>query len=222
MNQKRKTGKTDVLVKRYSPIADGIAMLFFPYAEVVIHDTARKKVVHIANNLSRREVGDDSAIEELDINAARKLYGPYEKINWDGRRMRSVSVTLEDDAGTTAGVMCVNFNIAVFEEIGNALELFVRGVGVAPSHPEDLFKDDWQERINVFLHRWLQERQLALNSLSRDHKRELVEALYIEGAFKGKSAANYVANLLGMGRATVYKHLKGLRDEVLPELEAYK
>lgn len=221
MNRQRRPDSTAMLIKRYAPIADGISTLFFPYAEVVIHDTAKKKVVHISNNLSRREVGDDSAIDELDINAARKLYGPYEKINWDGRRMRSISVAVDDDEGKPAGVMCVNFNIAVFEEIGSALELFVRGVGVA-SRPLDLFKDDWQERINVFLHRWLQEHQLALNSLSRDHKRELVEALYLEGAFNGKSAANYVANLLGMGRATVYKHLKGLRDDPVPELEGYK
>jgi predicted transcriptional regulator YheO len=47
--------------------------------------------------------------------------------------------------------------------------------------------------------------------LNRDHKRELVLALHAEGAFKGKSAANYVANVLGMGRATVYKHLKELK-----------
>ena len=41
--------------------------------------------------------------------------------------------------------------------------------------------------------------------------RELVLALHAEGAFKGKSASNYVANVLNMGRATVYKHLKELK-----------
>jgi predicted transcriptional regulator YheO len=35
--------------------------------------------------------------------------------------------------------------------------------------------------------------------------------LHAEGAFKGKSASNYVANVLNMGRATVYKHLKELK-----------
>jgi predicted transcriptional regulator YheO len=52
---------------------------------------------------------------------------------------------------------------------------------------------------------------LSLNLLTRDHKRELVLALHAEGAFKGKSASNYVANVLNMGRATVYKHLKELK-----------
>ena len=40
-----------------------------------------------------------------------------------------------------------------------------------------------------------------------------MEALHAEGAFKGKSAANYVANVLNMGRATVYKHLKEIKGE---------
>ncbi|WP_459572435.1 helix-turn-helix transcriptional regulator [Cupriavidus sp. 8B] len=215
MKKNRETTRSAMLLKRYAAIADSISTLFFPYAEVVIHDTADRKVIHISNNLSRREVGDDSSIDELDINAKKKIYGPYEKLNWDGRRMRSISVTIDGEDGKPAGVMCVNFNIAVFEDIGAALELFVKGVGVA-SRPVDLFKDDWQERINIFLHEWLQKRQLALNTLTRDHKRELVEALYAEGAFNGKSAANYVATILGMGRATVYKHLKGMRDDAEP------
>ena len=83
-----------------------------------------------------------------------------------------------------------------------------QGAGVV-AQPDELFRDDWQERINTFLHgrlrepaRRLRERQVA--ELTREHRRELVEALYAEGAFRGKSAANYVANVLGMGRATVY------------------
>jgi D-arginine utilization repressor len=35
--------------------------------------------------------------------------------------------------------------------------------------------------------------------------------LHAEGAFKGKSSANYVAKVLGMGRATVYKHLREMK-----------
>jgi predicted transcriptional regulator YheO len=94
--------------------------------------------------------------------------------------------------------------------VKHVIDRVISGAGVV-KQPEELFKDDWQERINTFLHTWLQERQLALNSLTRDHRRELVEALWAEGAFKGKSAANYVANVLGMGRATVYQHIRDLR-----------
>ena len=200
-----------MLLERYSRVADGIALLFFPYVEVVIHDLHSQTVAHIANNLSKRELGDDSALEEIDHVAQPGNIGPYEKINWDGRRMRCVSTVLFDDAGVASGVMCINYNIAVFEEVKHVIDLVISGAGVV-KQPEELFKDDWQERINTFLHGWLQEPQLALNSLTRDHRRELVAALWAEGAFKGKSAANYVANVLGMGRATVYQHIRVLRD----------
>jgi len=79
--------------------------------------------------------------------------------------------------------------------------------------PDALFKDDWQERINTFLHTWLQARNLSLRTLKMKEKRALVEALHAQGAFEGRSGADYVANVLNMGRATVYKYLKELRDQ---------
>ncbi|PMS33349.1 putative transcriptional regulator YheO [Trinickia symbiotica] len=211
MRKKNVSLVKDLLLTRYAPIADGIATLFFPYAEVVIHDLHDQKVLYLANNLSKREIGDDSALEEIEHSARERVIGPYEKLNWDGRKMRCVSNVLFDDRGQPAGMMCINFNIAAFEDVRSALDLFIKGAGVV-AQPDELFRDDWQERINTFLHGWLRERQVALNALTRDHRRELVEALYAEGAFRGKSSANYVAKVLGMGRATVYKHLKQLKE----------
>ncbi|WP_250522495.1 MULTISPECIES: PAS domain-containing protein [unclassified Caballeronia] len=213
---RRKTPKPDdaareSLLARYAHIADSITTLFFPYAEVVIHNLSDQTIAYLSNNLSKREIGDDSALEDVEETARERLVGPYEKLNWDGRRMRCVSTALFDDAGNAAGVMCINFNIAAFDEMRSTLDLFLRGAGVV-AQPVELFKDDWQERINTFLHGWLRERQIALNSLTRDHRRELVEALHAQGAFKGKSSANYVAKVLGMGRATVYKHLREMKD----------
>jgi len=211
MRKKRVSPVKELLLSRYAPIADGIAALFFPYAEVVIHDLHDQTVLYLANSLSRREIGDDSALEEIDHAARERLIGPYEKLNWDGRRMRCVSNVLFDDRGQPAGMMCINFNIAVFEDVRSTLDLFIKGAGAVPQ-PDELFRDDWQDRINTFLHHWLRERQIGLNSLTREHRRELVEALYEEGAFRGKSSANYVAAVLGMGRATVYKHLKQMKE----------
>ena len=197
----------------YKAIADAIATLFFPHAEVVIHDLGNQRVAYIANNLSKREIGDDSALEDmLEGGEEERNIGPYEKLNWDGQKIRSMSTVLHDAKGKPIAVLCINLNITLFETAKAALDLFLSSSKVIPQ-PDALFRDDWQERINTFLHGWLRQRQLALNTLSREHKRELVLALHAEGAFKGKSAANYVANVLNMGRATVYKHLKELKEE---------
>ncbi len=198
------------LLARAAPMADGIAALLFPFAEVVVHDLASQTVVHIANNLSRRVLGDASALDDLAHADVESVIGPYEKQNWDGGRMRSVSVVVRDDVSAPMGVVCINLNVAVFEQARATLDLFVSGARVVPQ-PEQLFRDDWQERVNTFLHAWLTERQLALAGLSRERKRELVTALEHDGAFRGRSAANYVAKVLGIGRATVFNYLKNVR-----------
>lgn len=196
----------------YKTLADSMATLLFPHAEVVLHDLATQTVVYIANNISKRKIGDDSALEEIagDLNTQRSL-GPYEKRNWDGQRIRSTTSVLLDDQGKPEIALCINLNYSVLEQARDALNLFFQSSRMV-AQPEALFRDDWQERINTFLHAWLQERHLAINGLSRDHKRELIEALYQEGAFEGRSAHDYVANVLNMGRATVYKYVKLCRD----------
>lgn len=197
----------------FRAIADAIATLFYPHAEVVLHDLRTQKIDYIANNLSKRAVGDDAALEDmLSGEVDERNIGPYEKLNWDGQKIRSVSTVLRDAKGTPIAVLCLNLNISMFERAKQALDMFLSASKLIPQ-PDALFRDDWQERINTFLHAWLQQRQLGLNLLTREHKRELVEALHAEGAFKGKSAANYVANVLNMGRATVYKHLKEIKGE---------
>jgi predicted transcriptional regulator YheO len=197
----------------YRAIADAIATLFFPHAEVVLHDLRTQKVDYIANNISKRETGDDAALEDmLSEEVDERNIGPYEKLNWDGQKIRSVSSVLRDPQGTPLAVLCINLNISLFESAKQALDLFLSPSKLI-AQPDALFRDDWQERINTYLNAWLRQRQLGLNVLTREHKRELVEALHAEGAFKGKSAANYVANVLNMGRATVYKHLKEIKGE---------
>lgn len=199
-------------LKNYKTIADSLTTLLFPHAEVVLHDLATQTVVHIANNISKRTLGDDSALEDIGEDLSTQLsLGPYEKRNWDGQRIRSITSVLLDDQGKPEVALCINLNYSVLEQARDALNLFFQPSRMV-AQPEALFRDDWQERINTFLHAWLQERHLAINGLSRDHKRDVIEALFHEGAFEGRSAYDYIANVLNMGRATVYKYVKAFRE----------
>jgi len=197
-------------VARYAPVADGLAALFHPHVEVVLHDLQTQTVVHIANNLSRRALGDESALEDLVVDPGKPVIGPYEKVNWDGGRIRSVSIVARGDDGVAIGLICVNMNLSVFEAARSALSLLLDSPVVKPQ-PETLFRDDWQERINAFLQDWLAGQGLTLAALSRHQKRELIHALEAQGAFRGRSAAPYVAKVLGLSRATVFNHLRALR-----------
>jgi predicted transcriptional regulator YheO len=201
------------MLTRYQAIADAIAMLFSPYAEVAIHDLASQTLVYIANNRSQRELGEDSNLSDLQEDYDLRVIGPYLKRNWDGSQLRSISAVLRDDNDNPIGLMCINLDVTVLESAKAALDLFLSGSTLQPQ-PAVLFQDDWQERINAFIHQWLQQRQQPLSALSSAGRRALVEALYHEGAFKGKNTASYVAKILGIGRATVYNYLKSLKESV--------
>lgn len=191
-------------------IADGIAALFFPVVEVVIHNVATGKVAYIANNLSKRKPGDDAGLEDFEINALEKVTGPYEKLNWDGKKMRSVSISTGDNLNP-GFILCINFSTAIVEEARNALDIFLSMTRLQ-AQPYQLFKDDWQEKINTFLHDWIRKENTSLTILTRDQKRQLVSDLYDEGAFVARNSADYIANVLSMGRATVYKYLRELKS----------
>lgn len=189
----------------YTPICDAIALLFRPYAEVVLHELSSQSVVHIAGNFSKRVLGEPSLLDEIGFDPDERIIGPYEKVNWDGRRIKSVSVVLSAGEGPI-GVLCINVDVSHFHGVLDALNALVSIPVQTPKHPL-LFKEDWHERINEFVQHWTRSRGLLVTSLTRDQKRELVADLAKQGAFGGRNAAAYISRILGMARATVYNYL---------------
>ena len=194
------------LLQNYKRIADSIATLFHPYVEVVIHDLATQQIVYIVNDLSKREIGSPSLLETFELESDKPVVGPYDKLNWDGRKLKSVCVAIKEDS-RVVGLMCINLDVSVFETVFSALSLFLKPENML-ENPDRVFKDDWQEKINYFVHAWLQENRKNINNLVREEKQKLIELIDRKGGFKGKNAAIYVAGILGLSRATVYKYLK--------------
>lgn len=188
------------------PICDAIAELLSPYAEVVLHDLRTETVCYVANNISKRAIGDPSLLHEIDFKRTDRLIGPYEKINWDGRRIKSVSAIIRRDR-RAIGIICINVDVSY---IFSAMEI-LGAIAKVPDHshkPAALFKEDWHERINEYIQTWTTERKVSVSNLMRAEKRELVRALANDGAFGGRHAASYISRVLGIGRATVYNYLR--------------
>jgi D-arginine utilization repressor len=83
---------------------------------------------------------------------------------------------------------------------------------IVKPQPQELFRDAWQDRVNVFLKHWLQEKKLTLSMLKREHKRELVVALYAEGRSLAKVPRLMLLSCWGLA-VQRFNHLKELRDE---------
>ena len=195
----------------YVPICDAIALLLQPQAEVVLHDLATETVAHIANPFSHREMGEPSLLHEIDFRPDVALIGPYEKVNFDGRRLKSVSAVLHE-SGRAVGVICINLDVT---HLHSAIEMLTALTRVPPGagQPAVLFQEDWHERINQYVHAWTARNGVVIADLERAQKQQLVSELAADGAFGGKHAAAYVSRVLQMSRASVYNYLRAAKGE---------
>ena len=189
-------------LERYRAIGEAIRLLLFPHAEVVIHDLGTGRIYALFNNFSKRKVGDESLLDELN---GEDTVAPYFKTNWDGRKMKSVSSVLRNGRGKAIGLLCVNLDISKWEEMHRFVQDFIKPVGEGPEY---LFKNDWREKINDYVTRYLKARSLNLKSLDKEETKALLHVLHKEGAFNSKNAASYIADVLNISRATVYNYLK--------------
>ena len=194
--------------QNYFPLAQAISILLHPYGEVVVHDLRTGCIVGIFNNLSKRKVGDESLLEEIKgLSQLPDVFPLYFKTNWDGRKMKSVSVTLRDHQGKPMGMLCINVDLTKWEELHRFALDFIQGWG-GMEQPAVLFKNDWREKINVFVNEYLKKERATLKTLSKEKTQKLVIELHREGAFGAKNAASYVADVMGISRATIYNYLR--------------
>lgn len=196
-------------LKLYKSVAEAISMLLFPHAEVVLHDLKTKCIAAIFNNFSKRVVGDASLLDEMqEFSKSQEVFSPYFKMNWDGRRMKAVTAVLRNQSGKAIGLLCINLDISKWEEMHRFILDLIKPVSETPDF---LFKNDWREKINIYVSTYLKQHALRLESLEKAEKQKLIRALEKEGAFETKNAASYIADVLHISRATVYNYLKERR-----------
>lgn len=193
------------------PWLQGITKLFYPYMESVLHDLESGSIVAIYNNLSKRAVGDRSAISKfVGENADRfpDVFEPYYKINWDGKKFKCVSITVRNEEGKAIGLACFNFDASIFQYINISLGQLLGLSNKEAQNPIEQFTEDWQARVNECIGNYLEENHVVLKALSKSQKREAVNRLYNHGLFNYRNAAAYISEQLHVSRATVYNYLK--------------
>lgn len=197
------------------PILEGITKLFYPYIEAVLHDLQSGTIVAIYNDLSRRSVGDRSAISKFvgdSIDDFPDIFEPYYKTNWDGKKFKCVSITIRDGNGKPIGLMCCNFDTSLFGRISEELVQLLAVQGKHAQNPIEQFTEDWRARVNECIGNYLKENHTSLKRLNGDQKRTAVQRLYDHGLFNYRSAAAYISEQLDVSRATIYNYLKEKRE----------
>jgi predicted transcriptional regulator YheO len=202
---------SDPRVRLWSPACQAVALLLSPYAEVVLHDAGSDEVLAIWNPLTRRGPGDPSYLGELEELApsAHGVYGPYEKLLADGRRLSSVSAVLRDTDGQPSAVLCVNVDRAPLDQAASLLAGFA-----APSapRPEPLFERDWTQRVHEVVGSFVRAQGRPVERLGREDRLVLLRELDDAGVFSVRRAVPVVAGALKASRSTVYALLAEMKS----------
>jgi predicted transcriptional regulator YheO len=192
------------------PLLEGVVKLLHPYAEGAIHDLRQGKIVALYNTISKRKVGDSSPVTELgiDVKDFPDVFDPYYKTNWDGRQLKCTSVTIRDDAGEPIGLICLNFDTSVFQNMTVQLDKFLSLASAESLNPIEQFGENWQQQVLAFIEVFARKHDVAVSALSKEQKAELVCEMYDHAFFNYRDAAAYVARQLGVSRTTIYNYLK--------------
>lgn len=192
-------------LKPYIPLCDAMAALFHPNVEVVLHDLKSKRLVHIANAFSSRRAGD-AMVGGMEENA-QDWVGPYLKSSRDSRELKAVTVILRNEQNEAIGMLCINYDISTAKALHETLGQFVN----LPSkidEPNAFFAQNWQAHIDERIEAFLHVKNISLQGLTSSEKRALVSELDGQGIFAIRNGVNYVANVLGISRASLYNWLK--------------
>jgi len=196
-------------------IAETIARLLHPHAEVVLHDLETGKIAKIWNPFSARKPGEPSDLDNIDPELAEEnVIGPYEKASPKGARLKSISTILRDEARIARFLLCTNLDVSQFDAAARLLQSFA---ATSESRPEWLFRQDIREQINLQIADYLKRHNLTIQSLDQDGRVALIGFLDESGAFQTRRAVDHIAAALDLSRTTVYVLLRQARDSGLRE-----
>lgn len=194
----------------FIPVARIVSKIYAPFVDVIIHDLDTQKIHYVEGVLSKLKQGDLSNLaENLDLIEVSMDRCSSPQIDTSGRLIKTISTILFDAEGQEKGLMCIHFDVSKLILTHEILTELL--IPAADSKADDLFKNDWQDQIHLFIHKYLDENNFDLNSMNKKQKKELVRGLFYQGAFDATNSANYIANLLKMGRATIFNYLKEWR-----------
>jgi predicted transcriptional regulator YheO len=201
------------LLAEAEKIAVALGRMFPGICEVVLHDLRdpAHAIRAIENNLSGREVGD--AATELGLARIEDPGYPSVIQNYanrfpDGRPAKSTSIGIKNAAGKYIAALCLNLDVSTLSPVTLALSNLV---AIDPEHrdvPLETLRDRTRRELREVVETAAAERSATPRSLSRVAKKDLVRRLYEDGYFDSRNAAQAIADLLGISRASVYAYTK--------------
>lgn len=201
------------LLAETEKIATALARMFPGLCEVVLHDLRdpAHAIRLIENNLSGRRIGDSAT--ELGLARVKDPNYPGVVQNYanrfpDGRPAKSTSIGIKNAAGDYIAALCLNLDVSTLSPVTLALSNLVATDPAHREEPLETLGDRNRRVLREVVEAAAAESSTTPRALSRDAKKALVRKLHEDGYFESRNAAQTIADLLGISRASVYTYTK--------------
>jgi predicted transcriptional regulator YheO len=198
------------LLNELKHIAEGLGKTFAPFCEVVVHDLVHPKnaILSIANNLSGRKVGEPAT--ELGLARIQDPEYPAVIANYanqfgDGRKVKSTSIGIKNEAGEYVPALCLNVDLTLFGGFQAAMAQFTAIQAGVPGETLDAANAD---RIRQYIDDFAAARASTPRALKPADRKHLVQGIKRAGYLEIRRGAEMAAAHIGVSRATLYNDAK--------------
>ncbi|WP_051790895.1 helix-turn-helix transcriptional regulator [Amycolatopsis jejuensis] len=204
-----------LVVGLLGPIVPVLAQALEPRTEVVLHDLTRMPatIAAIGGTITGREVG--GPVTDLGLRAFRP--GRVEHLiryrtEMDGMAMRSSSIFFDAPSGNPVVCLCINTDIAAFEEAQRMLSAVtaIATPGKTRS-PTPIDAETFPGSIDALAEGLIQDAiagvGVPVELMKKTHKLDVVRELESRGFFTIRDGINLAAQHLSVSRPTIYNYL---------------
>ncbi len=207
------------LLEMLKRLAEGIVAVVGPCCEVVIHDFSdiEHSVVAIAGNVSGRRPG--APVPDLDFISEKLNRDTPDQLNYrieiNSRRLQSSTIWIRDQDGTPVGAVCVNVDFSGLLEARALVEKFAAPAMRTPDFVvHDTLARDPDELMKLSVASFLRRNGIAdVESMTRKDKQQLITLIEQRGLFRIRGAAQLLAGILNVSRASIYNYRSRIRQE---------
>jgi predicted transcriptional regulator YheO len=196
------------------PVIDGLAILLGENCEVLLHsfESLERSIVHIRNgHITGRKEG--APITDLGMKilkesagAGKAVTGCYYSKTADGKILRSMTITIRNEAKKPIGLMCVNMNMSA--PLIDVLNVFNGAGKQAGGESPENFVTSLDDLVKTTLRETITSISSHTNIPNHEKNKTIVYELIKKGIFEIRGAIDIVARELSLSRYTIYNYIR--------------
>lgn len=214
----------------YIQLVDFLGACFGENTEVVLHDfkDINHSIIAIHNgHISGRTIGAPLTSFALSKLKDKGKEGPPYYLNYLGMSknnvpLRSNSFFILDQRGNPVGMLCINTDVAKYQQTVELLQKLAFLPGQEQKEKEsqnvEVFQGSPRDMIGGIIAEVTRSGEISIERLTVDEKIEIVRRLNNEKIFLIKGAVSEVSDILGISVATVYRYLGKINKDTKEDI----